>query len=440
MIGVAGVALIALMTMTLSFSKISVLETAKAREIRAADNALESAINMMRMDPDGLLGTPDHCIDPAGIDFASNERIVTVTATCETSPQIIRTDEVSSPTAPALQLVGPNGYLSGATFADTVHWDNECLLGDAGLGSCGPWVLGIGSTNYTTHAATEFAAAAPSLIHVADDDPGDLAKTLTVGADLQARRGSATMMPPAGVAPAVHVAGNYQQADLGLFAPQGPIDCGIGTIGHPWNVVAAQIVDNDDPVGAPTCGSGATAAAALDERSNGKDSSGNELPPPLFPLVPASLPGSCSAGVVQLTPGAYDKVATATLNDWLGGGCPDAVFWFKPESASQTGKYWFDVDDRTNLDGSAKSADLWNSLIISDPSVRVIFGTPTGGFDAGSAATATFPQACNPGATGVEIELSARTTIRHLAGQVAECDRRVQHVHQRRPGGALADR
>ena len=415
-IGIAGVALIALMTMTLSFSKISVIENAKAREVRAADNALDSAINMMRMDPAGLLGTPDNCIDPAGVDFASNERVVTVTATCEASPQLIRTDAVSSPTAPALQLVGPNGYQSGDSFADTVHWDNECLLGNPALGSCAPWVLGIGSSNYTAHAPTEFAAARPSLIHVADDDPSDLPKTLTVGADLLARRGSATMIPPSGVSPAVRVAGNYQQADLGLFAPQGPIDCGIGTTGHPWNVVAAQIADNDDPLGVPTCGSGATAAAALDERAELGSPPGFGDTFTTFAPTPTCSAGS--GGVVQLAPGAYGKAQTAALNQLLGGTCPKRTFWFKPVNASTPGSYWFDVDDPTN-----PSRDLWNSLIISDPTVRVIFGTPAGGFSASAAGSAVFPAACDATGAGVEIELSERTTIRHLAGQVAVCDR-----------------
>ena len=389
MIGIAGVALIALMTMTLSFSKISVLENAKAREVRAADNALDSAINMMRMDPDGLLGSPDDC--PAGVDFASNDRIVTVTATCEASPQVIRTDTATSPTAPAVQLVGPNGYQSGGAFGDTVHWDNDCFLGTPALGSCAPWVLGIGSSNYAAHAPTEFGAAAPSLIHAAGEDPADLPKTLTFGSDVQARRGSATMIPPSGVSPAVRVAGNYQQADLGLFAPQGPIDCGIATTGHPWNVVAAQIVDNDDEAGVPTCGSAATEATALDPRAElgtrpglGDSFTGFETVPPTCP----------ADSVIALSPGAYGKVQTAALNRHLSDGqCTDRTFWFAP------GSYWFDVDDPLNPDGSAKSRDLWNSLIISDPTARVIFGTPAGG-DAGSA---VFPAACNATAAGVEI-------------------------------------
>ncbi len=404
-IGIAGVALIALMTMTLSFSKISVQENANARQVRAADNALESAVNMMRMDPDGLLGGLEECLGTSGVEFPSNDRTVTVTATCEASPQLIRSTAPSA-TAPAVQLVGPNGYQSGS-FSDTVHWDNDCLLGNPALGSCAPWVLGIGSSNYAAHAATEFAANTPSLIHVADDDPDDNDKTLTFGADVQARRGSAIMIPPSGTSPAVRVAGEYQQADVGLFSPQGPIDCGIATTGHPWNVVAAQVADSDDTFGVPTCGSAATAAAALNPRAELGTRPGLQDTFTAFKTIPA-----CTGSVITLGPGAYGKAQTATLNRYFGGQCSNKTFWFTP------GSYWFDVDDPLNPDSSAKSRGLWNSLIISDPTVRVIFGTPTGD----GAASAVFPEACSATAAGVEITYSPRTTLRHLAGRLAICD------------------
>ncbi len=72
-VGVAGVALIALMSMTLTASKANRSEILTAKEVRAADNALESTVNMLRMDPSGELGLNDNCIDPAGVDFPSND-------------------------------------------------------------------------------------------------------------------------------------------------------------------------------------------------------------------------------------------------------------------------------------------------------------------------------------------------------------------------------
>ena len=412
-IGIAGVALIALMTMTLSSSKVTFAENANAREVRAADNALESAINMIRMDPTGELGSLDSCLpgdeeDEEALEFPSNGRAVTVTGACEASPQIIRTDTVTSPDAPSVQLVGTDGY---QPLTDALDWTNDCLGGSE---PCAPWISGIGNANYSTFAGDEFDPAKKrSLVHFAADDPEDLNKTLTVGGHVQARRGSATMIPESEArAPAVQVAGNYRQADPGLFAPQSPTECGIIAPGHPWTY-GAQVIDSDgseDAQGEPTCEADEAFEADLAELE--RDGLGS--PPPFGANFTSAdfvtVPTTCPVGAtVELPPGAYGKAQTAALNNLLDGSCGgDNVFWFKP------GSYWFDVDDP-----SAPTQDLRNSLIIDDPSARVIFGTPAAG---GSAAEAAFPAACDPAGAGVEIELSARTTLQHLDGRVAICD------------------
>ena len=429
-VGVAGVSLIALMSMTLTASRAYQSENETANDVRAADNALESAINMLRMDPNGELGRNDNCIDPGGVDFESNDRTVTVTANCEESTLSMPVNDSPSGTAPSVRLVGSEGYQSAPSWADTVRWDNDCLLGSSGLGSCGPWSLGIGSANYSSYAATEFAAAQPNLVHTADVDPAnpDNEKTLKFAADVLSRHGSATMVPPSLAQPAAEVAGSYEQGDDGLFAPQGGVDCGVSQVGHPWNVIGAQIRDSDTAsLGLPTCGSTAINALALDPRYEIENDSGVALRPSFGETFASFAPTpTCSAGVggvIELPPGAYGKAQTAALNDLLGGNCPNRVFWFRSVNASTAGAYWFDVEDPTKPDGSAQVRDLWNSLIVSDPTVRVIFGTPTGGFNPSAAASATFPDACDPKAAGVEIELSPRTTIRQLGGKVSICDR-----------------
>ena len=408
-IGIAGVTLIALMTMTISSSKVAVQENAKAREVRAADNALESAINMMRMDATGELGGVGPCLPEDGIEFPSNGRAVTVTGACEASPQIIRTDTVTSPDAPSVQLVGTDGY---QPLTDALDWTNDCLGGSE---PCAPWISGIGNANYSTLAGNEFDAAnRRSLIHFAADDPEDLNKTLAIGGHVQARRGSATLIPESETrAPAVQVAGDYRQADPGLFAPQSPTECGIMAPGHPWLAYGAQVIDSVDSENqeAPTCAADETYEAEL--AALNRDGLGT---PPTFgttfttahlvTTVPTTCPGTGTT-TVELPPGAYGKAQTAALNNLLDGSCPDHVFWFTP------GSYWFDVDDP-----SAPTQDLRHSLVINDSSARVIFGIPAGG----SAADAAFPAACDPAAAGVEIELSARTTLRHLDGRVAICD------------------
>jgi hypothetical protein len=414
----AGVSLIALTSMTISSSRISDGQRLSAREVRAADNALESAITRLRMDAAGELGSPEDC--PAPTSFDSNGRAVTVSATCEESTQAMPDTPEAVATAPRVDLVGPDGYQAGTGFADTVRWANDCLRGDASLGSCAPWSLGIGTPNFNAHASGALGAARPSLVHTsALGSTGELTKGLLFASDVRARRGSATMIDPAEGRPAMRVAGRYEQADGGLFAAQGGgIACGIGTVGHPWNVVAAQVVDADDARGLPTCGAAATAAAALNPRAELAPRPTLDRTFNAFATVPA-----CPAGdVVVLRPGAYGKVQTAALNRLLGGQCPNRTFWFQPASATAPGSYWFDVDDPTNPDGTPKPRDLWNSLVVSDPTVRVIFGTPTGGWSNAAAAAAAFPQACDPTGYGVEVILSPRTSIRHLAGKVAVCD------------------
>lgn len=429
-IGFAGVSLIALMSMTLTASKVSIAENDTAMDLRAADNGLESAVNMLRMDPQGHLGLNDNCIDPAGVDFTSNDRTVTITGDCEESTLSMPLTDSATAEAPSVRLVGDTGYTSASTWPDTVHWANPCLGGDGALGSCAPWKNLIGGPNYTSYAATEFGSTVPNLIHTAGLDPTspDLNKTLTFAADVRARHGSATAIPNMFQAPAVEVAGNYQQGDAGLFATQTAKDCGIAQFGNPWVALGAQIHDSDTgSLIVPTCGSSATDAVGLDPRYEIEDDSGVALRPTLGENFTAFAPTpTCSAGpggVIELPPGAYGKAQTAALNDLLGGSCPNRTFWFRSESASTPGAYWFDVDDPTKPDGSAQTRDLWNSLIVSDPTVRVIFGVPSGGFSTSAAGSATFPQACDTEAAGVEIELSPRTTIRHLAGQVAICDR-----------------
>lgn len=416
-ISCAGVALAALTSMTISSSQTNSRQSFTARDVRAADNALESAINEIRMDPAGELGNVDTCISPT--DYASNARVVTVSATCEESTQAMPADPNQNATAPAVRLVGRDGYRSATAFGENVLWSNDCARGNTALTSCAPWSLGLGLPMYNSHAATTLSAARPSLVHSSglSAASGGSSKTLGFAADVFAHRGSATMIDPSEASPAVQVAGRYEQGDAGLFNAQGGGQCGVTGNSHPWNVLAARIVDANDAAGSPTCGSDGTDARNQAERM--------ELGVrPAVPTVVGTVPALCPAGnVITFTPGRYGKVETARLNQMLGGQCPNKTYWFQPQSSTEAGTYWFDVDNPVNPDGSAKPRDLWNSLIISDPTVRVIFGTPTDGSSPSAAASSRFPQACNAASYGVEILLSPRTTIRHLDGKVAICDR-----------------
>lgn len=418
----AAVTLVALIDNTITASKVNAAQNLTARDLRAADNALESAVNDLRMDPDGEEGSTKAC--PGPTEYESNGRTVTVSATCTESARTMPADTGASAEAPSVKLVGADGYRAGnlywTVFPETVRWKNDCARGDVWAGSCAPWSIGLGLPNFTAHGS-ELDGATPSLVHTsALSSTAGAANNRSLGfaSDVVARNGSATMIDPAAAAPAVRVAGRYEQGGAGLFSAEGGGQCGIAGPSHPWNVIAARIVDVDDEAGNPTCGTDSTSASSLGDRL--------ELGVrPAIPAADATVPACPSdpTGVAVLRPGRYDKADTVTLNQFFGGACPGRTFWFQPESTTQAGVYWFDVDNPTNVDGSAKARDLWSSLIISDPTVRVIFGTPTAGYTAAAAKSAVFPQACNPAAYGVEIILSPRTTIRHLDGKVAICDR-----------------
>lgn len=414
-----SVTLAALTSSTLTGSAVNSAETRSARQLRAADNALDTAINEIRMDPDGLAGGVEDC--PAPTDYTSNDRTITVTATCEESEKTMPADINQNATAPSVRLVGADGYrptnLFGTVFGETVLWKNDCARGDTSASSCAPWSLGMGLPNYQAHKASVVDTATPSFVHSSAlrQSPAD-ATSLGFASDVFVRRSSATMVDPGAGRPAVQVAGRYRQGESGLFTAQGGGTCGIAGPSHPWNVTAARIVDADDDAGAPECGT------ALAETANDRQELGQ------LPSVPSALGTmpTCPAGatdVAVLRPGRYDKVRTAALNRLFGGQCPGRTFWFQPESASAAGVYWFDVDDPTNPDGSARARDLWNSLVISDPTVRIIFGTPAGGYSSTAAGNAKFPNACDNAAYGVELTLSPRSTLRQLDGKVAICDR-----------------
>lgn len=407
----AGVTLIALTSMTLTSSRISETQQLSTREVRAADNALESAINLIRMDPNAELGDAEDCLGSAPIDLSTNGRDVTVTATCEESERAMPVRDSALGAAPAVQLVGADGYRSVDT-PDDVQWATDCLRPVAKSTDCFPWAYGMGPANYDAAGAAALGAAAPSLVHsggVRSAD-SDLNHTLHFASNVTARRGAAAAVDPTTDGPAMNVTGRYTQGDVGLLGDSS-LPCGLSTDGHVWNVLAARIVDADDGDGRPECQN--ADAGALGDRTEILPRPGLGEQFGSFATVPA-----CSGAVVEFQPGAYGKAQTQAINDLLDGSCPNKVFWFRPSSATVAGNYWFDVDDTTNAD-----RNLWNSLIIADPTAKVIFGTPKGGLSAAAAQSATFPDACDAEAAGVEAILSPRTSLRHLAGKVAICDR-----------------
>ncbi|MEI2638281.1 MAG: hypothetical protein V9F03_04705 [Microthrixaceae bacterium] len=408
----AGVTLIALTSMTLTSSKVSEIQKLSTREVRAADNALESTVNMIRMDPDGELGDYKDCLGTTPISLPTNNQTVTVTATCEKSDRSMAVRDSALGAAPAVQLVGANGYLA-SSFPDNVPWKTDCYSPAPRLDNCFPWAYGFGPANYNGSGKAAIAGAVPSLVHsgAMRASGSTLNHTLNFASNVLVRRGTAAAVDPTTASAAINVAGRFAQGDRGLLGDS-TNKCGLQTAGHVWNDLAARIMDSEDADGRPECE--AADALALNDRAEITPRPGLGEQFTTFATVP-----SCSAGtVIEFSPGAYGRAQTAAINALLSGSCPNKVFWFKPVSATVAGNYWFDVDDPFQAD-----ATLRNSLIIKDPTARVIFGTPMGGLSASNAAAATFPAACNPQAAGVEVILSPRTSLRHTGGRVAICDR-----------------
>jgi Tfp pilus assembly protein PilX len=401
-----GVTLIALLSMTMSSSKIAVQQAVDSRQTRAADSAMESAVNQIRMDPAGTIGRATAADDGtcvaglgtgSGLDFTDEQGTeVRVTAECETSPQTLP-DVPAGSTLPSVDLVG-SSYRSAADVSDTVKWATDCT--GAPSNNCYPWRLGIGVPNYNANQST-IAAQTPTLLHTADPTVPANDSTLQIAGNVNVRQGAAALVNPTDTpaASAVNVGGTYKQAANGLFNGTGGINnCGMLGPSFPWNVSGGRLIDSNDVIGAPECGTSVTTNDA-----------GLSSPFLVSALTTQTVP-ACSGTVITLEPGRYRKDQTAVLNDRLDGSCGGRTFWFKP------GNYWFDVDDTSN------SARERNSLIIDDPTARVIFGEPANGNNATAAGTSVFPNACKENAAGVGIVLSPRTSLRHKRGQVAICD------------------
>ncbi len=405
---VCGVTLVALLSMTLTGSRTSAAQAVDSRQSRAADSALEAAVNQIRMDGSGAIGAPTSADDGtcqtglgssgSGLDYEDQVGTsVTVTAECLRSPQLTpRTDSGENPNAAKqLDVVG-GSYRSASDLPDTVRWKTDCT--GAADSNCYPWRLGIGGPNYLAQKSV-IEAQSPTFLHTSDPAVASGSSTLEVSGDLNVAGQALPLVNPPGSDDAVGltVGGSFKQGSVGLFdSVGGQGSCGVLGPSFPWNVKGARIIDSNDTAGVPECG------VVVNTTEPGPPSS-----PLLLPTRSVPSCAGAAGSVIPFDSGRYRKDQTTALNDLLGGACPGRVFWFKP------GDYWFDVDDSTN------SVRERNSLIIDDPTVRVIFGQPSGG----DAAAATFPDACDRSVPGVSITLSARTSFRHKQGQVAVCDR-----------------
>lgn len=401
----------ALLSLTLNSTSLMSSQVRNSRQERAANGALETAVNQIRTDPTGALGSTDPC--DAGVGSV-NVGGVTSTVECVVTP--------SNPAAPpvAATVSGSTNGLTviGSSYGGTIPWTTDCPItgtGPAPGPGCFPWLAALGPSNFATYGSQRNAYAG-TLLHSGP-------KSLRLTGDVKVKQGAAALRNPTDGNPAIEVGGSYQQGVNGLFsAVTGSDPCGISGYVHPWNIGGARITDLTS---GPECGVAAVAGigdssalaapaysftssfvTAMQAKTDAWMAAGVTSSP--VTTYARTVP-TCSGTVLTFEPGSYNRIETAKLNGYLASssdGCDGKTFWFKP------GDYWFD------------SGNADNSITFADPSARVVFGEPIrAAIKTSGANVGDFPKACDPTKEGVSITLSPRTSIRHLAGRVAICDR-----------------
>lgn len=357
-IALTAVVTAALLGLLMTTMRVTSAHERMARELRAADGAIESAIAQMRRNPSGA----DPCAT-SGVDMLSeisfdqgtagtgDDVDVEVTCTASASAETGSTDD-------QVRLVGADGY-----------------QGDIDPASF-PWA--------STPAG--LSGSQPNLVH-SGNEPLQFLSGVTV------KRGAAVLGHE--TRGAVRTTGEYIQGQPGLGS--GGSDCGI--LAGP---ATATWVDDLDR--APECNS--AEAAAVDGEPT--DSLVGFEVDDARPAVP-----SCSGSVVTFEPGYYDFMRTRQVNALTGGGCTNKTFYFQP------GVYYFDADSGSEGDGryGLEFGDAGSYYVFGQP---VGWSTGSGVAASGVAGDPSAPL-CEPKGDGSSIVLSARTEIRHTAGRVAIC-------------------
>lgn len=371
-IGLTALTIAALFGMLLSTIRITSSQEQAAREVRAADSALEAAIAQMRRTP-ALSGfdpcaveAPADTLDQITFDQANGPGGDDLTVDIDCRPAALGDPAA---TADQVRLVGADGY-QGA-----IPWNSNCAVDALGPG-CLPWSAATG--------AGAPGGLVPSLVHSGP-------QPLRFDSGVTARRGAAVLRNPVAGSPAVQVAGQYLQGEPGLGAT-GSNRC--GGLSAAGSTPAAIIDDLDDE---PVCDS--TDAANVD--ASPTDPVAGFAVTPGTPAVPP-----CTSGVVQIQPGRYVG-ANATALRALLRSCGPTTFHFLP---------------------GVLSVDLVNGLEFASAGSYYVFGAAKGWNPAtgvGSSAVANDPaeELCDPDVSGTSLVVSGRTELIHTAGRVAICPR-----------------
>lgn len=368
LIALTSLVVVALLGLLLTTIRVTAAHEAAARELRAADGAVEAAIAQLRRnpatgDPCGV-AAPGQPVDSLSFDqgTAVPGDDVTVEVDCDV-------DVVGDDTAAAsdqVRLVGADGYQGD------VRWSTDCGAGAAGPG-CFPWSAAFGSV------PGGLTGSGPTLVHSGAD-------ALVFNSGVTVRRGAAAVRNPVDGSPALRVAGQYLQGRPGPGATGD--DCGLlaGSAG----AGPALVADLDDQ---PSCAD--PGAAALDAWAGGATT--GPAVPAVSPAVPA-----CAGSVVTFSPGRYDAARTAAVTSLVDGStCTGRTFHFLP------GLYSFDAND------PSRGADR-HAIVFGDATSRYIFGELATTGDAAAAQ-------CDDAVSGASIVISARTELQHRGGRLSVC-------------------
>jgi len=321
-IALTGLTIGALFGLMMTTMRVTAAQERSARESRAADGAVVSAINNVRLnrtDP----------IDPCSPGVPGSAGL------------IVPFDDVSGPVkvtcTPAPDQLGPSGGdidLVGTDYAGSISdWRTAW-----------PWAA-------APVDAAALASAAPSLLHTGG-------QALKFNGSVTSNGGIAAVRSDAASTPAIDVRSG---AALQPVAGLGGSGTSCGVLSGPGVKPSTAVVST----AGVTCGDPTVAATATVQ---------NYAINPAVQTPTATCPATA---VVELLPGTYDRDAVATLNTWFNGSLPSCrgkTFHFTP------GIYSFDANAR-----SGPAADKF-ALIFNDATASFVFGTPSGWGGAGATA------------------------------------------------------
>jgi hypothetical protein len=452
---VSTIVITVLLTVTASNARVVAVGINDEQQVRAAEGALNIALNQIRNVP--TLGQwPDDPSLPGDLANKDNyQRCLPVTQTVVVDTVPVRVSCWSEGTSGTPEVPTDDGQLAlrlnGGTydsypdppnrptsFAQPApdHTPDRPGFWAARVGS---WQNAVGAARYDGGELNE-----AQLVHLGEA-PLRVAGGIEVKREVAALRttfatsGTSPLTP--GTGPALDVYGTAVQGGGPLYAaastrtvtadPPSDPRCGVSEVGDAWTVTAADVVAVSELAPNSTgfvCGDSSAASmgnGGLPPGSGDPDNQAVQIRKRV-PFVSADCQafgnGRTPAGVMYLE-GAFDAEHTKILNRWFNGECPETTFYFE-------GDVWFDV-----YDPSKPATDpMRHSLVFNDRTSNWVFGFPKAGWEPanGRLRAVDFPEACDrrsppplgdgsPNTWGSNITLSSRTGLYHQAGRVAVC-------------------